>query len=460
MPRNLIPLLFFACFGLSANAQSATTLALQHFLNQAIFFLDQEGQWIAPNKGFRTSDTLSTRYFGIDFTRGIHPNSIRLTTKKYLPYFSEWRITGEMIISWDASKNSTVLYGTGADGSVVSGESTLITANEIHFTTLKSDAGGKKSEHKELFLLNQGNLEISSSLKQNNNWGKENTLRFSRIEQPKDNLVFMSTRDGNFEIYQMDAKGGNLKNLSCNKAIDYAFSFTPDKRLVFYSNRDGNDEIYIMDADGKKTTNLTNHPSSDRVPCSSPDGKQIVFLSNREEKNGKIYLMDIDGKNLRRLTSNAYFEDGPSWTPDGKKILFTRELKDLDDTSRNAPGNGEIFIMDADGKNEAQLTNRPGYDGGPQVSPDGKRIAFYGKSEKGKYDIFLMDTDGKNLSNLTDDDAEDYSPNWSPDGKWIAWTRGDSKNYDVWLIHLETGIKTRLTSQLKRDESPVWMTGK
>ncbi|HNA15293.1 MAG TPA: DPP IV N-terminal domain-containing protein, partial [Ferruginibacter sp.] len=85
------------------------------------------------------------------------------------------------------------------------------------------------------------------------------------------------------------------------------------------------------------------------------------------------------------------------------------------------------------------------------------QIAFYGKSENGKYDIFIMDIDGNNLVNISRDDTEDYSPSWSPDGKWIACTRGSSKNYDVWLIHLETGIKTRLTTQPKRDESPFWI---
>ncbi|MBK8494620.1 MAG: PD40 domain-containing protein [Chitinophagaceae bacterium] len=67
-----------------------------------------------------------------------------------------------------------------------------------------------------------------------------------------------------------------------------------------------------------------------------------------------------------------------------------------------------------------------------------------------------MDTDGKISSTLTEDVMEDYSPAWSPDGKWIAYTKGNSKNYDVWMIHLQTRIKTRLTTQPKRDESPFW----
>jgi TolB protein len=185
-----------------------------------------------------------------------------------------------------------------------------------------------------------------------------------------------------------------------------------------------------------------------------------MFISNRDEKRGEIYVMDADGKNLKRLTNNGYFEDAASWSNDGKRIYFSRELRDLSDTSAKAVTNGEIFVMDADGTNETRLTNRPGFDGGPTLSPDGSKIAFYGKTAEGNYEIFLMDVDGKNISNLTEDAMEDYSPSWSPDGKWIAYTKGNSKNYDVWIINLETKIKTRLTTQTKRDESPIWQVAK
>jgi pimeloyl-ACP methyl ester carboxylesterase len=83
-------------------------------------------------------------------------------------------------------------------------------------------------------------------------------------------------------------------------------------------------------------------------------------------------------------------------------------------------------------------------------------IAFHGKTSNGNYDIFLMNTDGSNLTNLTGDEMENYSPSWSPDGKWIAYTGGNSNNYDVWIIHLVSHIKYRLTSHPKRDESPIW----
>ncbi len=67
-----------------------------------------------------------------------------------------------------------------------------------------------------------------------------------------------------------------------------------------------------------------------------------------------------------------------------------------------------------------------------------------------------MNLDGSNLVNLTNDDQEDYSPSWSPDGEWIAYTRRDSANYDIWIIHVSTREKRRLTTAPQRDESPFW----
>ena len=274
-------------------------------------------------------------------------------------------------------------------------------------------------------------------------------------EEPNGTLSFLTTRDGNFEVYSMDASGQNVKNLTHNKALDFWSSWSPDgKHLVFHSNRDGNNEIYVMDADGNNQRNLSNHPSNDYLPTWSPDGKQIAFTSDRDHKSREIYTMNADGSNISRLTSNEGFEEVPTWSADGDKILFTRQIKEPDDTSHAA--NGEIFIMDADGKNEIRLTNKKGFDSGAKFSPDGKRIAFYGPTEDKNFEIFIMNSDGSNMTNLTQDILEDYSPSWSPDGEWIAYSSGTSAQYDVWIIHIESRKKVRLTSEPKRNETPVW----
>src|ERR1700741_312952 len=92
-------------------------------------------------------------------------------------------------------------------------------------------------------------------------------------EIPKQKIAFMTTRDGNFEVYLMDSDGENVENLTNNPATDYAFAWSPSgETLLFYTDRDGNNEIYSIDLYSKAPINLTNHPSSDRLHAWSPNG--------------------------------------------------------------------------------------------------------------------------------------------------------------------------------------------
>ena len=160
-------------------------------------------------------------------------------------------------------------------------------------------------------------------------------------------IAFMSDRDGHvhprlgwttFEIYVMEVDGNNQRRLTNNPNLDISPSWSPDgKRIAFMSDRDGhvnilggllNYEIYVMDADGGNQQNLTNDPNSDSTPSWSPDGKRIVFASNRDgnrdgnRENYEIYVMDADGNNQQRITDNDFYDTHPSWSPDGERIAF------------------------------------------------------------------------------------------------------------------------------------------
>ncbi len=85
-------------------------------------------------------------------------------------------------------------------------------------------------------------------------------------------------------------------------------------KIAFGSDRDGNWEIYVMDADGSNATNLTNNSALDGYPVWSPDGTKIVFLSDRDD-NVEIYVMDADGSNPTNLTNNPAEDHFPAWSP-------------------------------------------------------------------------------------------------------------------------------------------------
>ena len=247
-------------------------------------------------------------------------------------------------------------------------------------------------------------------------------------------IAFVSQRDGNPEIYVMDVDGKNQRRLTNHPDNDLSPSWSPDgKRIVFFSNRDGHVhvihglpayEIYVMDADGGNPQNLTNNPFDDRNPSWAPDGKRIVFQSNRIGEFGitdEIYVMDVDGGNQQRLTENRQNDWFPSWSPDGKRIAFSSDRKGEFE-------NFEIYVMDVDGGNQQRLTENRVYDEWPSWSPDGKRIAFY-SCRDGNAEIYVMDADGGNPQNLTNNRHDDASPAWfnSPFSVFAA-----GKKFTMW----------------------------
>ena len=289
-------------------------------------------------------------------------------------------------------------------------------------------------------------------------------------------IAFSSNRDGNYEIYVMNAEGANLQNLTNNPAADHSPSWSPDgKRIVFMSARDGHVdadhgspifEIYVMDADGGNPQNLTNNPHYDMSPAWSPDGKRIAFTSDRERRFGwAIYVIDADGGNLQRLTNNpdddAHPDDRyPSWSPDGKQIVFSARREGH--AVHNLDATYEIYVMDADGGNQQRLTNNRKNELYPSWSPDGNRITFSAdrKGDRVNFEIYVMDADGGNQQRLTNNRIHDRYPSWSPDGKRIAFASekdGNWESLEIYVMDADGGNPQNLTNNPQVDVGPAWL---
>jgi TolB protein len=121
-----------------------------------------------------------------------------------------------------------------------------------------------------------------------------------------------------------------------------------------------------MNADGSNQTNLTNNPASDgpgemlgsHALAWSPDGSKIAFISWRDDYNAEIYVMDADGSNQTNLSNSQGWDALPTWSPDGSKIAFFTE-----------GNNGGIFVVDVDGYSLTNLTKNTGWDATPTWSP-------------------------------------------------------------------------------------------
>src|SRR6202008_2645626 len=151
-------------------------------------------------------------------------------------------------------------------------------------------------------------------------------------------------------------------------------------------------------------------------PAFSPDGKTLAFVSDRDGNANIFKIAFTPEKTVAlskavRLTDHAGGEFRPAFSPDGKKIAFST---DWDVAPIGPPAErsrqGEIYSMDADGKNLKRLTDSPGWDGSPKWSPDGRTIYFYAKRD-GKFRIWAMDQDGANQRAIS---AKDLTSALSP----------------------------------------------
>ncbi|MFN2283220.1 MAG: TolB family protein, partial [Anaerolineae bacterium] len=137
-------------------------------------------------------------------------------------------------------------------------------------------------------------------------------------------IAFAATNGpDNIQIYTMQADGSDLTLLPVDQpSLNWYPKWSPDgEMLLFVTNRDGNFEIYKATVDGDFLVNLTNHSYNDQEPDWSPDGQKIIFVSDREGGDG-LYLMDAEGSNVQQLLDDSWGCRYPRWSPDGQQIAF------------------------------------------------------------------------------------------------------------------------------------------
>jgi TolB protein len=264
-------------------------------------------------------------------------------------------------------------------------------------------------------------------------------------------ITFTASDGGRRDVWLIRPDGTNEINLTTNLPNVFAEApvWAPDGATIAFDgvlNSDVLRDIFLVTVnDHPVQTQLTTLPGFDCYPSFSPDGQQIVYMSERD-KNRDLYIIDLQGNEVARLTTDPTYDYEPAWSPDGKQIAYV---------SRKT-GDSEIYLMNVDGSNVRQLTDVHGLDWRPTWSPDGKWIVFE-SWRNGNADVYMMAADGSHEQQLTDNPAEDGNPTFSPDGRYIVFHSRRSGDYQLFIMEVaHPENQWHLPTKSPRALLPVW----
>ncbi|HEX8458063.1 MAG TPA: Calx-beta domain-containing protein [Pyrinomonadaceae bacterium] len=305
------------------------------------------------------------------------------------------------------------------------------------------------------------------------NLTRTNGVYFDPAWSPDGTRIVYRTSDelnADIGVANFDGTPGSIRFGTGNRVIDSQPAWQPligsEGRIVFTSERDGNAEIYVMDADGSNQRNLTNNPAIDATPVWSPDGTRVAFTSNRSGRSN-IYVMDADGRNVRAVTnfdntSADYRVYDPAWSPDGTRLVFVGSF--MGETS-------SLVLVNADGSGQSIIREGSTEVADPAWSPDGTRIAYVGREpffnpEDGiQFYVFVCNADGtgKTRVGLSPQRFDSFAyppvssgPTWSPNGSRIAYTSGGSLLSQLHYVLASGGPSMSITLHPSAHTQPAW----
>jgi TolB protein len=260
-------------------------------------------------------------------------------------------------------------------------------------------------------------------------------------------------------LYVMGPNGAGQHPLGGVRDVS-APARSPGSRWLLFSKggvncAPGGAALYLMHADGSGLRRLTQDRKCYAEPSWAPDGKRIAYASWGRDQLPTIWVMRRDGTARRKLTSPGEGgTDMPAWSPDGHTIAFRAGFPEV------------IWLMDADGGNQRQLTRFRGLGGGdgdPSWSPNGEWIAFertHSLSGVWHTDIYAIRSGGSGLRQLTDRRGYvNRMPDWSPDGTRIVFVSDRQRRDeigDIYVMNADGTHQKPLTRSGIDNQWPAW----
>jgi serine/threonine-protein kinase len=269
-------------------------------------------------------------------------------------------------------------------------------------------------------------------------------------------LAFASNRSGEYDLYLIDADGGNLRRLTDQPQAEYDPDWSPKgEALVYVGAAEDGTEIRVLDLAclilnpdcSQPSRLLVPSGSKNLQPAWSPDGREIAFSSNRDG-DFELYIIRVDGTNLRQITFNEVDDYAPRWSPDGRALVYHVQ----------EASNSDIYAIDSQGRQTRQITSSAGLDLWPDWSPDGRSILY--TSTEGQPDgrvIFQIEAGGGAISQITTNTGHADDAVYSPDGARIAFDSDQGGgSFDLYLLDIASGEITAIPDTPGENVSPAW----
>ena len=227
---------------------------------------------------------------------------------------------------------------------------------------------------------------------------------------------------------------GTARTLTRQRNVNLGVAWTRDGRSIVYASQRA---LWRVREDGGAPPERQELAGDGASPSTARSRDRLAF--NRRSDIPDIYQLETGGSPMP-LIQSTFTDRAPQYSPDGRRIVFESERSD---------STREIWLADADGSNVTRLTRGPGrQQGSPNWSPDGRVVAFDSQAEDGRKDIWTIGADGSGMRQITRNPADDYKPTWSPDGRFIYFDTNRNGRAETWRVKVIDQTEEPVTARL------------
>ena len=245
----------------------------------------------------------------------------------------------------------------------------------------------------------------------------------------------------------MDQDGANVQYLTSGADLVLTPRFSPGRQEITYMSYEGGQpRVFLLNIETGQRRLVGNFPGMTFAPRFSPDGGQLVMSLLQNDGYSDVYRFDLAAQTTTRLTSSASIDTSPSYSPDGRQIVFASDRS----------GQGQLYVMNADGTGQTRISFGSGVYSTPVWSPRGDLIAFT-KQQGGRFLIGVMNPDGTGERILTEG-FHNEGPTWAPNGRVLMFFRdtpGANGGPQLWTIDL-TGFNELRVATPSFGSDPAW----